>query len=597
MNAAHPVPGDDLRAETTGVAKQRPQAGSFDLVVAGSGAAGLSAAIIAHANGLRVAIVEKTGLIGGTTSYSGGVSWVPNSRQNVENGANDSADLAEQYLDGTIDDLHEHDARRAYLERGPEAFAFLESVTRPLFYVRKVNSPDYFPDTPGASKLGRAMTPLSCDGRVLGDRFRDIRPPLPELCLFGRQMLDVMDVYHLLNARRSVKSAVHTGRLLLRDLRDRVLYRKYRRGTRLTGGNALVANLYRSVLERRIPVFRNTPVVELVREDGRVTAVVIERDGQRQTLATSRGVVLATGGFPWAETLREKHLEDAEFGFSATSPDSTGDGIAIATAVGAKFDTDNVEGAFWAPVSVAKRSDGTIARFPHLMADRAKPGLIAVNKFGERFTNEAENYHDFVRAMLGRLKNEDQQPVHLVCDTTFIRKYPFGAIPPLASDRRRAVRDGYLIKALSVAELAAKIGLEGDALTRTISDFNRDAERGVDTRFGKGQSAYNTYLGDAANKPNPCLAPIAKGPFYAIRVHAGDLGTTYGLAADVHSRVLDEAGHPINGLYACGNDRNSIMGGYYPSGGITVGPAITFAYLAVMHALGSDAATPAGPSN
>lgn len=570
---------------------------SYDLIVAGSGAAGLSAAIIAHAKGLRVAIVEKTGMIGGTTSYSGGVSWVPNSRQNIDNGASDTIDLAEQYLDSTIDDKHERPARREYLERAPEAFAYLESVTRPLFYVRKINSPDYFPDVPGASKLGRAMTPLNCDGRMLGDRFGDIRPPLPELCLFGRQMLDVMDVYHLLNARRSLRSALHAGRIILRDLGDRVFYRKYGRGTRLTGGNALVANLYKSVLERQIPVYLNTPIVELVRKSGRVTGAIVERDGRRETLTTSRGVVLATGGFPWAKALREEHMEDAEFGYSATSENSTGDGIAVATAVGAKFDTDNVEGAFWTPVSVAKRSDGSTARFPHLMADRAKPGLIAVNKFGERFTNEAENYHDFVRAMLGRLKNEDQQPVHLVCDTTYIRKYPFGAIPPLPADRRRAVRDGYLIQAETIEKLAIKLGLDPDALSQTVTEYNRDAKQGKDTKFGKGDSAYNMYLGDAANKPNPCLAPIVTGPFYAIRVFAGDLGTTYGLAADVYSRVLDADGTAIDGLYACGNDRNSIMGGYYPSGGITVGPAITFAYLAVMHALGSTTETPAdGPA-
>lgn len=571
MSVGEPTTGDD-----------------YDIVVAGSGAAGLSAAIIAHAKGLRVAIVEKTELIGGTTSYSGGVSWVPNSRQNIENGSNDTIESAERYLDSTIDDTHERDARREYLERSPEAFAYLESVTRPLFYVRKVNSPDYFPDVPGASKEGRAMTPLSCDGRMLGEKFADIRPPLPELCLFGRQMLDVMDVYHLLNARRSVKSAMHAGKLMLRDVRDRVFYRKFRRGMRLTGGNALVANLYKSVLERKIPVFRKTSVVELVRTQNRVSAVIVEHGGHRKALYASRGVILATGGFPWAKALRADHMEEADFGYSATSSDSTGDGISVATAVGARFDTSNVEGAFWAPVSVGRRRDGSEARFPHLMADRAKPGLIAVNKFGERFANEAENYHDFVRAMLGRAKNEDQQPVHLICDTTFIRKYPFGAIPPLASDRRRAVRDGYLIQADSIEALAAKIGLSSEALAQTIAEFNRDAERGFDTKFGKGQSAYNIYLGDAANKPNPCLAPIDKAPYYAIRVHAGDLGTTYGLAADVHSRVLDTDGAAIDGLYACGNDRNSIMGGYYPSGGITVGPAITFAYLAVTHALAAE---------
>ena len=561
---------------------------AYDLVIAGSGAAGLSAAIIAQSKGLRVAIVEKTSLIGGTTSYSGGVVWIPNSRQNVATGLRDTLDEAERYLDSTVSTPYEREARREYLERGPEAFAYLESLTGPLFYVRAINSPDYFPDVAGASQQGRAMTPLSVDGRILGERFNDIRPPLPELCLFGRQMLELMDVYHLLNARRSPKSALHTGRLLLRDLRDRILYRKYGRGIRLTGGNALVANLYRAVLERGIPVFRNSPIVELIREGDRATGVIINRNGIREKLSCARGVILATGGFPWSKALRETHMGEAEFGYSATSPDSTGDGIGLATAIGAKFDTANVEGAFWAPVSTGTRKDGSVARFPHLMADRAKPGLIAVNKSGARFFNEAENYHDFVRAMLGRLKNDDQQPVHLLCDASFVRKYAFGAVPPLASERRRAVRSGYLIEASTIDELADKIGVDRDALNETIAEFNQDAGRGVDTKFGKGNSAYNRYLGDASNKPNPCLGPLKKAPFYAIRVHPGDIGTTYGLAADIHSRVLDEQGKPIGGLYACGNDRNSVMGGFYPSGGITIGPALTFAYLAVMHAARQD---------
>ncbi|MGN7932714.1 FAD-dependent oxidoreductase [Sphingopyxis sp. 22461] len=558
---------------------------TFDLVVAGSGAAGLAAAVIARSKGMRVLIVEKTGLIGGTTSYSGGVVWVPDSRQNVESGLDDSVEQAKRYLDSIITTPHEREARHMYLERGAEAFAYLESVTGPLFYVRESNSPDYYPDAEGASKKGRAMTPISCDGRKLGARFPDIRPPLPEMSLFGRQMLELKDVYHLLNARRSARSAFHALRLLLRDVRDRLFYSGYGRGTRLTNGNALVANLYQSVLAQDIPVLRNTPLVDLVKDGGRVVGVVIEQGGSRRTIQAKRGVILATGGFGWSKQFRDDFMDDVPFGFSATSPDSTGDGIEVAMTSGAKLDRGNVDGAFWAPVSVAKRRDGSIARFPHLMADRAKPGLIAVNKDGRRFFNEAENYHDFVRAMIGRLGNEDQQPVHLICDANYLRKYAFGAVPPLSSERRRAVRSGYLIEAATIEALAAQIGVAAATLEDTVARVNRDADLGVDSEFGKGSSAYNRYLGDPTHAPNPCVGPVGKAPFYAVRVHAGDIGTTYGLAADRHSRVLSTDGAPIDGLYACGNDRNSIMAGFYPAGGITIGPALTFAYLAVMHAL------------
>lgn len=569
-------------------------ADAYDLVVAGSGVAGLAAAVIGQSLGLRVVVLEKTGLIGGTSAYSGGVAWVPNSRQNVANGSEDTPERAELYLDSTVPTRHERDARHAYVTRAPEAFAYLEGVTGPLFYVRAINSPDYFPDADGASQQGRAMTPLSMDGRLLRDRFRDIRPPLPELTLFGRQMLELLDVYHLLNAKRSVRSAVHAATLVLRDLRDRVLYRSYGRGTRLTGGNALVAHLYKSALDRDIPVLRHARLVELVRNGGRVTGVEIEHEGRRRRLSAGRGVVLATGGFPWAEALREQVLPQAPVGFSATSPDSTGDGILAAVAAGAKLDLNNTEGAFWSPVSVARRGDGSVARFPHLMADRAKPGLIAVNKHGRRFFNEAENYHDFGRAMLGSQSNETQQPVHLICDAGFVRRYAFGAVPPLASERRKAVRSGYLIEAETIPDLASRIGVDPEELTATVARVNADAARGVDTQFGKGSSAYNRYLGDAAHRPNPCVGPLEQAPFYAIRVHAGDIGTTHGLAANLDSQVLDDGGLPIPGLYACGNDRNSVMAGAYPSGGITIGPALTFAYLAVLHASGRRPQAEAG---
>lgn len=458
---------------------------SYDLVIAGSGCAGLSAALIAHSQGLRPIIVEKTDLIGGTTSYSGGVIWVPDSAQNRASGIPDSLDRMETYLDSTVRNPHEREARRVYLHRGAEAIASLERLTGPLFYVRAFNSPDYFPDLPGAQSKGRALTPLNCDGRILGDAFLDIRPPLPELCLFGRQMLELMDVYHLLNARRSLRSAWHATRLGIRDVRDRLFYRKYRRGTRLTGGNALIARLYKAVLDRNIPVLRNAPIVDLIKDGDRVQGAVIRHNGKRRDIPARCGVLLATGGLPWSTTLREKFMPAAPAGYSATAPDSTGDGIAVAMANGAQFDTANAEGAFWSPVSVGTRRDGSQARFPHLMADRAKPGLIAVNANGERFVNEAENYHDFVRQMFADREHCDG-PVYLICDADFVRKYPFGSVPPLAINRRRAVQSGYLIEARTRKELATKIGVDAEALAATLDRYNRDAQSGVDKDFGKG---------------------------------------------------------------------------------------------------------------
>ena len=556
-----------------------------DLVVVGAGAAGMAAAIVAHSQGLSVIIVEKSRYVGGTTSFSGAVAWVPNSRQNRELGVEDDVERATQYLDSVLGDLPGRDARIEYLRRAPEAFEYIERVSHLKYFVRPSNSPDYFPDLPGAQTKGRALTPVNYDGRLLGDKFTDLRPPLPELCLFGRTMIDGGDLYHLLRIRRSVGSAMHASKVVLRDLWDRVFYRKYGRGTHLTSGNAAVARLYKTVLEMGIPVLFNSPLTQLMTTAGAVRGLAVQTETGPREIVADCGVVLATGGFPWAAKLRQDHMPEIPFGYSAASPDSTGDGISIAMTSGAKFATSNSDGAFWSPVSIGKRRDGTTARFPHLMADRSKPGLIAVNADGRRFYNEAENYHDLGRAMVAKSNSAPRDPFHIICDHSFMQKYAFGMVAPLASSRRRHIKTGYLLRAKTVAELAAKMGVDPASLRDTLERYNADARAGSDSEFGKGSTAYNRYLGDPAHQPNPCLAPIEKGPFYAIRVYPGDIGTSFGLSADLKSRVLDEAGNVIEGLYACGSDRNSIMGGLYPSGGITIGPALTFAYLAALDAV------------
>lgn len=556
----------------------------FDLVVAGAGAAGLGAAVVAHSKGLRVVIVEKSRFVGGTTSLSGAVCWVPGSRQNRELGIEDSAELATQYLDSVVGDRPGRDARLEYVRRAPEAFEYLERVSHLKYFARPNNSPDYFPDAPGAQLRGRALTPVNYDGRLLGDRFGDLRPPLPELCLFGRTMVDGVDLHHLLNARRSVRSAVHASKVLWRDFRDRIFHRSYGRGTHLTAGNAAVARLYKTVLEMGIPVLLDSPILRLQVTEGRVRGVVVRTGSGERGIAAACGVVLATGGFPWAAGLRADHIPHVPFGYSAASPDSTGDGISVAVTNGAKLATGNSDGAFWTPVSLGKRRDGTTAHVPHLMADRSKPGLIAVDGNGERFCNESENYHDVARAMVAGPDRPRSGPYHLLCDHDFVRKYVFGMVAPLPGARRRHVRSGYLLRAGTLAGLAGRMGVDADALRRTVERYNQHAAQGDDPEFGRGSTAYNRYLGDPGHKPNPCVAPIGKAPFYAIRVFPGDIGTSFGLSTDLSSRVLDEAGNVIEGLYACGNDRNSVMGGLYPSAGITIGPALTFAYLAALDA-------------
>lgn len=557
-----------------------------DLVVVGTGIAGLTAAVTGAARGLSVLVLEKSEQIGGTSALSGGAVWVPNNHHMPEVGRQDSFEQAMTYLDRTVGNLVSRELKTAFLTRGPEAVRFVEANSRLRLSARR-DCPDYLSDREGASLGGRIMDPPEFDGRELGERFRDLRSPRPEFGLFGKMMVNRADIEHLLNARSSPRSAIHAARLLIRYASDRL---RYPRGTRLLLGNALIAALYKSVLEKGIPVLRNSPVRRLLHEGGRVVGVEFEAAGQRVATRARRGVVLATGGFPNSPELRRELIPMAPEPHSAAAETGTGDGIRLARSVGAKVQDTNSNPAFWSPVSLGRRSDGSVAKFPHLMFDRQKPGLIAVNRAGVRFTNEAESYHEFVKAMLDTRGGVPCSPAYLICDHRFVTTYTFGLVRPTAGSRRAALRSGYLRRGDTIEQLAGSIGLDPEILSATVARYNDGARSGEDPEFGRGKTAYHRYLGDAGHLPNPCVAPIETGPFYAIEVVPGDIGTATGLATDANARVLDESGQPIPGLYACGNDMNSVMGGEYPGPGITLGPNLTFGYVAATHAAEAAAA-------
>jgi succinate dehydrogenase/fumarate reductase flavoprotein subunit len=551
-----------------------------DIVVVGAGAAGLTAAVVAASKGRKVIIVEKSRHVGGTAAVSGGAVWVPNNPHLASTGRQDSHEAARLFLDTVVGGLATEAMKEVFLTRGPEAIRYIEANSDLRFTARPY-APDYL-DRPGASLGGRLMDPVEFDGRELGKHFDDLRPPLPEFGLFGRMMVNRADLEALLAARRSPKAAMHSARLVLRYLGDRA--RGYARGTRLLIGNALVARLYKTVLRLNIPVWFGCPAQRLIETDGRVTGVEVERSGECLTIGAG-AVILASGGFPGSKSMRERLLPQSPELLSAAIADNTGDGLVMAEAVGGVISSRNSNAAFWSPVSLVPRADGSIARFPHLMFDRAKPGLIAVDGKGRRFTNEADSYHEFVKAML----RGGNSHVHLVVDSKFAEKYTFGPVPPVAAARQKFIRSGYLVKAADLSGLARAIGIDAASLQATVARYNDAARRGEDPDFGKGSSPYNHYLGDAANPLNPCLATIDKGPFYAIKVLPGDIGTCRGLEVNANAQVLDRAGRTIHGLYACGNDMNSMMGGEYPGPGITLGPAITFGYIAAAHAAGATA--------
>jgi succinate dehydrogenase/fumarate reductase flavoprotein subunit len=427
------------------------------------------------------------------------------------------------------------------------------------------------------------LEPLAFDGRTLGPRFDEIGWPIPELMLFGGMMVTRGEAVRLLSLGTNWDAFSLGARLVMRFARDKL---GYRRGTRLVLGNALVARLYQNLLQRGVEVRLACNVSWLVTGQGRVRGVVARWDGVERELSSSRGVVLAGGGFPASPGWRSKYLPAPTPQYTPAFEGCTGDTISLGQQAGGVLGPVGEDNGLWFPGSIATRSDGSTAVYPHIVLDRPKPGLIAVNRNGKRFANEALSYHEFVRAMFRENRRVPCIPALLVCDRRFVWKYGLGMIRPRTPFLGSYVRSGYLHMANTLAELAAKIGVDPAGLEETVRRNNQYARSGFDADFGKGTGSYERGNGDASHKPNPCLGPICKPPFCAVAVVPTPLGTSLGLLTNTSAQVLDGAGQPISGLYACGNDMHSAFAGEYPGAGAQLGLAMTFAYLAARHAAG-----------
>jgi len=557
-----------------------------DVLVVGSGAAGMAAAITASVEGASVLLVEKTDRVGGSTAISGGAVWAPLNSQSAAAGHPDTLDKVWTYLQRTVGEAAPEAMQRAFLAACGEAVDYLARHSEVKLTAR-THSPDYYPDREGASFGGRALDPQMFDGRLLGAKFRELRDPLPEFVVLGGMMVTMTDVKHLLAVTRSFTSWKEGTKLVLRYLADRV--RGYHRGTRLVLGNALAARLFKTLLDRRIEHWLRAPLKTLQVEEGGVVGAVVEREGRPVRVRARRGVVVATGGFPWSERLRDRLYPQPTGPWSMSPQGNAGDGIEIAQAAGAALGEGHVSPAFWAPVSLLQREDGSTVRYPHLVWDRAKPGLMAVNGAGRRFVNESTSYHEFVLAMYRSHQTTPTFPAFLVCDSDFVERWGLGLALPGGRPREHLVRAGYLHRAPTLEALAAQLGIDAAGLVASAARFNRHAEAGVDPDFGKGSTEYNRYLGDTDQRPNACLGPLQRAPFYAVKVVAGDIGTACGIRCNEHAQALDAGGRPIAGLYVAGNDMQSVMGGQYPAPGITLGPALTFGWLAGRHVAGQPA--------
>ena len=556
-----------------------------DVLVVGSGAAGMSAAITAAHGGLKVLVAEKESSFGGTTARSGGWLWIPGTSLARAWGIDESPEQARTYLRHEAGNSFDAGRVDAFLTAGPEAVDFFTSHTA-LRFDMPLTFPDYHAEAPGGAQGGRSMVTRPFDAHELGPHIKDIGSPLPELTVFGMMLGSGKEIIHFMRATKSLTSALYVAKRLARHARD-VL--RHGRGMNLTNGNALAGRLAKSAFDRGIPLWLSSPVRELIMENGAVRGAIVERDGRRFRVDARRGVVLACGGFPHDVERRKAMFPHAPSGREHWSPGpagNTGDGLRLAESAGGRIEDGLPNAAAWVPVSLTTRADGSTGVMPHFI-DRAKPGVIAVMRDGTRFANEGNSYHDFVQAMMQAARPGEEIAAFLICDHRALRRYGLGCVPPFPLGIGRHLASGYLKRGAMLAELAAQCGIDPQGLQATVATFNVSAAEGRDPAFGKGSRAYNRYQGDALHGPNPCVAPIKDGPFYAIKLVIGDLGTYAGIRTDAHARALDASGQPIPGLYAAGNDMASIMGGNYPGAGITLGPALTFGYIAGRHLAGA----------
>ncbi|MCI0913968.1 FAD-dependent oxidoreductase [Pseudomonas putida] len=568
------MPTDNLQAEC-------------DVLVIGSGAAGLAAAVTAAWHGQRVTVVEKDAVFGGATAWSGGWAWVPRNPLARRAGIEEDIKQPRTYLRNELGAHYDAQRIDAFLEACPHMVAFFEQHTA-LQFADGNAIPDMHGDTPGAAIGGHQVIAAPYDARQLGALLPRLRRTLRETSFMGMPIMAGADLAAFLNMTRSPRAFWHVCKRFARHLYHLA---RHGRAMHLVNGVALVARLAKSAEDLGVRLLESAPAKRLLMEDGQVRGAVIAT-AQGDLTLRANAVVLAAGGFAHdPERRRQLFPRDASGHDNLALPprSCSGDGLRLGEAAGGVVATDLKSAVAWAPVSKVAHRDGSVGHFPHII-ERGKPGIIGVLANGKRFVNEAHGYYDYVAAMLDALPQEEEACSWLICDHRFLRRYGLGHARPAPLPVGPHLRSGYLKRGASLELLARACGIDPAGLSATVAEYNRHARQGQDPEFGRGSTPFNRKQGDPHHKgPNPCVAPIEHGPFYAVKVQPGCFGTFAGLRTDGHARVLDEQGQPIGGLYAAGTDMASVFGGWYPSGGINLGPALTFGYVAGRHIAGAQA--------
>lgn len=554
-----------------------------DVLVIGSGAGAMITAVTAAKSGLKVLVVEKAEVFGGTTATSGGVLWIPGSRHaktlEARLGKSDSREAVLTYLRHEVGNGWNEARIQTYLDQGPRMVDFLEDHTQVRFY--PMQFPDYHPEQEGGADF-RSIATENYDAREMGALMASLKGELPQTLFLGLAIGSTLEMKQFLAAGRSPKAMAYVLRRMASHFLDLATKGSSQRVVR---GRALIARLARSAQDLGVTMWLRSPATGLLSEGGRVVGATIQREGRSVTVRARHAVVMGAGGFPRDTTRRATHYQGLARTMQPVTPapmTNVGDGIRMAEALGAQFDDTLSQSAAWLPTSRLPDAKDQNGVWPHL-TDRNKPGFIMVLGDGKRFGNECAPYHDVVPAMLDAFEARGQDRCYLIGDARAIRRWGMGFVRPFPIPKGRYLRNDYLTRGATPEELAQKLGMDPAALAQTIRTFSEHARAGRDPEFGRGESAYDRYHGDENHGPNPALGPLDTGPYYAVRIYPGEIGTYKGLKCDEHSRVLAKDGAPIPGLYAVGNDQANVFGGSYPGAGATLGPGSVFGYVAACH--------------